>query len=199
MRQTSSAYRRLKTIACRWQVTDITYIRTHEGFLYLAVVIDLFSRRVVGWSMQGRTYTDLPLQALLMAVWRRKPKTKVQVHSPSRALLRNTLPGSGPRLTIHQLRVAGVPRTAQSYAKHEPPLGRFALQIACRATVAGTVGIMRWQKASSTCSNANASAAESIKPAKKPARMCSPLGHATHTLPGSGLHRVLLQPAAQTR
>lgn len=43
--------------------------------------IDLFSRRVVGWCMQGRTYTDLPLQALLMAVWRPKPKTKVQVHS----------------------------------------------------------------------------------------------------------------------
>ena len=62
-------------------VTDITYIRTHEGFLYLAVVIDLFSRRVIGWSMQGRAYTDLPLQALLMAVWRRKPKTKVYVHS----------------------------------------------------------------------------------------------------------------------
>ena len=62
-------------------VTHITYIRTHEGFLYLAVVIDLFSRRVIGWSMQGRTYTDLPLQALLMAVWRRKPKTKVYVHS----------------------------------------------------------------------------------------------------------------------
>ncbi len=62
-------------------VTDITYIRTHEGFLYLAVVIDLYSRRVIGWSMQGRTYADLPLQALLMAVWRRKPKTKVHVHS----------------------------------------------------------------------------------------------------------------------
>ena len=62
-------------------VTDITYIRTHEGFLYLAVVIDLFSRRVIGWSMQGRTYADLPLQALLMAVWRRKPKIKVHVHS----------------------------------------------------------------------------------------------------------------------
>jgi transposase InsO family protein len=41
--------------------SDITYIRTHEGFLYLAVVIDLFSRRVIGWSMQGRTYTDLPI------------------------------------------------------------------------------------------------------------------------------------------
>jgi len=62
-------------------VTDSTYIRTHEGFLYLAVVVDLFSKRVSGWSMQGRTYADLPLQALLMAVQRRKPKAKVHVRS----------------------------------------------------------------------------------------------------------------------
>jgi len=39
-------------------VTDITYIRTHEGWAYLAVVIDLFSRRVVGWSMQSRMTAD---------------------------------------------------------------------------------------------------------------------------------------------
>lgn len=62
-------------------VTDITYIRTHEGWSYLAVVIDLFSRRVVGWSMQSRMTTDLALQALLSAVWRRKPKQKVMIHS----------------------------------------------------------------------------------------------------------------------
>ncbi len=62
-------------------VTDITYIRTHEGWLYLAVVIDLYSRRVVGWSMQSRMQTDLALSALLMAVWRRKPTAKVIVHS----------------------------------------------------------------------------------------------------------------------
>ena len=62
-------------------VTDITYIRTHEGWLYLAVVIDLYSRRVVGWSMQSRMTTDLALQALLMAVWRRKPSQMVVVHS----------------------------------------------------------------------------------------------------------------------
>lgn len=62
-------------------VTDITYIRTHEGWLYLAVVIDLFSRRVVGWSAQPRMTTGLALQALLAAVWRRKPKTKVTIHS----------------------------------------------------------------------------------------------------------------------
>ena len=62
-------------------VTDITYIRTMEGFAYLAVVIDLYSRRVIGWSMQSRQTTDVVLQALLMAVWRRKPKAKVLIHS----------------------------------------------------------------------------------------------------------------------
>jgi len=83
-------------------VTDITYIKTHEGWSHLAVVIDLFSRRVVGWSMQSRMTSDLALQALLSAVWRRKPQRRVLIHSPSRALLRNTLPGSGPRVTIHR-------------------------------------------------------------------------------------------------
>ena len=45
------------------------------------MVIDLYSRRVVGWSMQNRQTTDLVLQALLTAVWRRKPKNKVMIHS----------------------------------------------------------------------------------------------------------------------
>ena len=62
-------------------VTDITYIKTHGGWSYLAVVIDLFSWRIVGWSIQSRMTTDLALQALLNAVWRRKPKTKVMIHS----------------------------------------------------------------------------------------------------------------------
>ncbi|WP_416361483.1 IS3 family transposase [Idiomarina baltica] len=62
-------------------VTDVTYIKTHEGWLYLAVVVDLFSRRVIGWSMQQRMTKELVLDALLMAIWRRKPKQKVVVHS----------------------------------------------------------------------------------------------------------------------
>ena len=62
-------------------VTDITHFRTHEGWLYLAVVVDLFSRKVVGWSMQSRITKELVLNALLMAVWRRNPKSKVMVHS----------------------------------------------------------------------------------------------------------------------
>lgn len=71
---------RLFYVDAPW-VTDITYIRTQGGFAYLAVVIDLFSRRIIGWSLQSRQTTDVVLQALLMAVWRRKPKNKVLVHS----------------------------------------------------------------------------------------------------------------------
>ncbi|HDS2645522.1 IS3 family transposase [Klebsiella aerogenes] len=64
----------------RW-VTDITYIRTHEGWLYLAVVVDLFSRKIIGWSMQPRMTKDIVLNTLLMAVWRRNPQKQVLVHS----------------------------------------------------------------------------------------------------------------------
>jgi len=62
-------------------VTDITYIRTHEGWLYLAVVVDLFSRQVVGWSMGSRIDTTLVLVALLMALSRRRPQSSVVLHS----------------------------------------------------------------------------------------------------------------------
>ena len=62
-------------------VTDITQIYTHEGWLYLAVVIDLYSRAVVGWSMQSHIRTELVLDAMLMAKWRRQPKLPVVIHS----------------------------------------------------------------------------------------------------------------------
>lgn len=62
-------------------VTDITYIRTHEGWLYLAAVLDLFSRQVIGWSMGPRIDRELALNALLMAVWRRRPQQEVLIHS----------------------------------------------------------------------------------------------------------------------
>lgn len=62
-------------------VTDITYLRTWQGWLYLAVVIDLHSRKVVGWSMKPTLARELVLDALLMAIWRRKPQRTVIVHS----------------------------------------------------------------------------------------------------------------------
>jgi putative transposase len=62
-------------------VTDITYIRTWQGWLYLAIVVDLYARKVVGWSMKPTLSRELALDALLMAVWRRKPVEQVIVHS----------------------------------------------------------------------------------------------------------------------
>jgi len=62
-------------------VTDITYISTHEGWLYLATVIDLFSRQVIGWATGSRIDTQLPLDALHMAIWHRRPRETVIVHS----------------------------------------------------------------------------------------------------------------------
>lgn len=62
-------------------MTDITYIRTWQGWLYLAVVVDLFARKVVGWSMKPTLHRDIVMDALLMAVWRRRPKQTLLVHS----------------------------------------------------------------------------------------------------------------------
>jgi putative transposase len=71
----------------RW-VADFTYIWTSEGWLYVAAVLDLFSRRVVGWSMQSSMTAQLVTDALLMALWRRgKP----------RELLHHSDQGSQPR------------------------------------------------------------------------------------------------------
>ena len=61
-------------------VTDITYIRTWQGWLYLAVVLDLFSRRVVGWATRSTIHRELVLDAVLMAVRRRRPRGTL-IHS----------------------------------------------------------------------------------------------------------------------
>jgi putative transposase len=61
-------------------VTDITYIRTWQGWLYLAVVMDLFSRKIVGWATSATIHRELVLDALLMAVRRRRPRGTL-IHS----------------------------------------------------------------------------------------------------------------------
>jgi len=62
-------------------VSDITYIATAEGWLYLCVVLDLYSRRVVGWSMGQTLVTGLAMAALMMAVMRRRPPRGLLFHS----------------------------------------------------------------------------------------------------------------------
>jgi transposase InsO family protein len=62
-------------------VGDITYLWTEQGWLYLAVILDLYSRQVIGWSMSERMTADLACNALQMAVFKRKRPKGVIVHS----------------------------------------------------------------------------------------------------------------------
>jgi len=62
-------------------VCDVTYVGTAQGWLYLATVMDLASRRIVGWSMSDRMKADLVCDALRSAYWRRKPPPGLIVHS----------------------------------------------------------------------------------------------------------------------
>ncbi len=62
-------------------VSDITYVRTGAGWLYLAIVLDLFSRKVVGWAMAPSMPASLVCQALQMAISQRKPEAGLIVHS----------------------------------------------------------------------------------------------------------------------
>jgi len=60
---------------------DITYVHTQEGLLYLAFILDVYSRKVVGWSIANHLGTELVVDALEMALWRRKPKAGLVHHS----------------------------------------------------------------------------------------------------------------------
>jgi transposase InsO family protein len=62
-------------------VADITYIYTKEGWLYLSTIMDLYSRRIVGWSMKNRITPDLVIEALNMAIKQRKPGRDLLLHS----------------------------------------------------------------------------------------------------------------------
>lgn len=86
---------------------DITYIRTHERWFHLCVVIDLFSRCMIGWATRSSMTTDLALQALLMAIWSRKPSDRVTLHSDQ-----------GSQFTSREWQT--LLRSAQSGRSHEP-------------------------------------------------------------------------------
>ena len=72
-------------------VTDITYIRTWQGWLYLAVVMDLYSRRIVGWATRTTIHRELVLDAVLMAVRRRRPRRSVDSLGPRYAVRQGCL------------------------------------------------------------------------------------------------------------
>ena len=79
-RRTYGSGRRGREIAYDYALL-LTLLRTYEGWLYLAVVMDLYSRRIIGWSMKATLAKEIVLDALLMAVWRRQPKQNIIIHS----------------------------------------------------------------------------------------------------------------------
>ena len=80
-------------------VADITYVPTWAGFVFLAIVVDAFSRRVVGWQVATHLRTELVLEALNMALWQRRSSQRSR--QPIYVVrLRQTLPGDGRR-TVH--------------------------------------------------------------------------------------------------
>ena len=67
-------------------LADITYIPTSEGWLYLAVILDLFTRKVVGWAMRDHMRAELTIAALTMAIQRRRPGAGLIHHSDSKSV-----------------------------------------------------------------------------------------------------------------
>jgi len=64
----------------KWS-SDITYLRTHEGWLYLAAIMDIYSRKIVGWSLSSSLHTEISVSALAKALQNRKPAPKLIFHS----------------------------------------------------------------------------------------------------------------------
>ncbi|GLW12970.1 hypothetical protein Misp01_80980 [Microtetraspora sp. NBRC 13810] len=93
----------------RVRTADITYVPTWEGFVYLAVVLDVFSRRIVGWAMAEHMRTELVTDAPAMAPHRRRPRAGVIHHSDK-----------GPSNTRLSPSVSGVSRPASAYRRAVP-------------------------------------------------------------------------------
>ena len=83
----------------KW-IADFTYVWTAEGWLYVAAVVDLFSRRVVGWSMSAAMTAQLVTDALVMAIWRRGKPDALLHHSDAAA----STPASVPEADVRSRR-----------------------------------------------------------------------------------------------
>ena len=120
----------------RLWVADITYIKTHSGWVYASFVLDVFARRIVGWQLSANLYTDLALDALNMAIWTRRhagDDLSQLIHHSDRGVQ-----------YVAIARPNGSPRSTRSLRS-----GQSAIPT-----------IMRWPRRSTRCSRPNSSATE---------------------------------------
>ena len=109
-------------------VADITYVRCYDGWLYLAIVMDLFSRKIVGWSMRASLEAEIVSDALAMAVARRRPTTAVVHHSDRGSQYTSLLMGK----TLRELGVVasmGARGCAYDNAACESAIGTIKLEL----------------------------------------------------------------------
>jgi len=97
----------------RLWVADLTYVRTWSGFCYAAFIIDAYSRLLVGWQLASHLRTDLALDALEMAIWRRQAQLEGLVHHSDRAA--NTCRSATPNASPRPARPASVGSRGDSY------------------------------------------------------------------------------------
>ena len=128
-------------------VSDITYVSTWSGFLYLAIVLDAYSRRVVGWSMDNHLRTELELEALNMAIWQRCPEQVI--HHRTRG--RSTHPSSS---ASDANSLACAPRPAQSAMRTTTPWprasSRRSKRSCCGAVPSAATRRLGWRSSSSS-------------------------------------------------
>jgi len=146
----------------KW-VADFTYIWTAEGWLYVAAVLDLFSRRVVGWSMSAAMTAELVTDALVMAIWRRGRPRELLHHSDR-----------------------GSQYTSEAFQRLMTEHG-----VTCSLSRSGNAGTTRRWRASSLPSRSSAWPARSIARGTRPEPMCSTTSRGSIT-PDGGTRRSVI-------
>lgn len=113
----------------RLWVTDITYIRTWAGWAYLALVIDVYSRRIVGWALTSHMRTELPLEALEMAIWARDERLDGLIHHSDRGSQYTAIRYADTLADVHAAASVGSRGDSYDNAMAESTIGQIKAEL----------------------------------------------------------------------
>ena len=113
----------------RLWVTDITYLRAWDGWAYLALVIDVYSRRIVGWALTTHLRTELPLEALEMAIWARDERLDGLVHHSDRGSQYTAIRYADTLAGVHALASVGSRGDSYDNALAESTIGQIKTEL----------------------------------------------------------------------
>jgi putative transposase len=113
----------------RLWVTDITYIRTWAGWAYLALVIDVYSRRIVGWALTSHMRTELALEALEMAIWARDERLDGLIHHSDRGSQYTAIRYADTLADVHAVASVGSRGDSYDNALAESTIGQIKAEL----------------------------------------------------------------------